>query len=307
MPSEAIFSGIMAPMVTPVDEKFSIDHRALERLINHMIEGGIHGIFILGTTGEASSLSYAQRKELIKSSGHFINNRVPFWVGITDTSFQESVELANFASQYGAAAVVAAPPFYIPIAQSELIYYYQYLANACKLPLYLYNFPSLTKIEISPETVKQLSAHPNIWGIKDSSNNIEYLKKLLALDLKRPFNWLLGPEAILCDSLAMGAHGGVNGGANLFPKLYVKAYDIFRNGTSQQKATFQKLINLVGSTVFKESYLNAFFLKGLKAALAAENICENFMMLPLQPYDSKTESEIIESVKAIKEQLALEL
>ena len=65
----------------------------------------------------------------------------------------------------------------------------------------------------------------------------------------------------------MGAHGGVNGGANLFPKLYVKAYDIFRNGTSQQKATFQKLINLVGSTVFKESYLNAFFLKGLKAAL----------------------------------------
>ena len=113
------------------------------------MKGGIHGIFILGTTGEASYVSYAQRKELIKSSGHFINNRVPFWVGITDTSFQESVELANFASQYGAATVVAAPPFYMPIEQSELINYYHYLANACKLPLYLNNIPSLTKIEIS--------------------------------------------------------------------------------------------------------------------------------------------------------------
>tara|TARA_S200000501_G_scaffold79801_1_gene71606 strand:+ start:1000 stop:1356 length:357 start_codon:yes stop_codon:yes gene_type:complete len=115
-------------------------------------------------------------------------------------------------------------------------------------------------------------------------------------------------KAIFYDIMEpMVTHGGVNSGANLFPKLYVKAYEIFRNGTSLQKFTFQNLINLVGSTVFKESYPNTFFLKGLRAAQATENIYENFMMLSLQLYGSKTESEIIESVKAIKDQLELKL
>ena len=100
---------------------------------------------------------------------------------------------------------------------------------------------------------------------------------------------------------------GVNSGANLFPKLYAKSYDIFRNVTSQKKAAFQKLINLVGSKVSKESYPNAFFLIELKASLKAKNIFKNFMMLPLQPYGSKTNSEIIEPVKVIKDKLVQEL
>lgn len=295
----------MVPLVTPLNAHYEIDFTALEQLINHVIQGGIHGIFILGTTGEATSLTYKQRESLIERTHLFISQRVPFWVGISDTVVQDSLRLAACAAAHGAAGVVAAPPYYRPPQQQELKKYYLDLANQVPLPLFLYNFPALTKVEIDPDTVFTLAKHPNIWGLKDSSGDLSYLQKLLTKALDTPFTWLVGPEALLLKSMALGTHGGVNGGANLFPELFVGAFNAFQQKQQEKCETYSKLIQWVGTEIYREGRPNGSFLKGLKAALATANLCQNILMPPFESYDIALQKEIAIQQEQIKDQLNL--
>src|SRR3972149_2815409 len=128
--------GIIVPMVTPLLDRDTLDVAGLERLIEHILAGGVHGLFVLGTTGEAPSLSYARRFELIERVCAQVQWRVPVLVGITDTSFVESVRIACKAKEAGAQAVVLAPPYYFPAGQPELLEYLQHLTP--ELPLQLF-------------------------------------------------------------------------------------------------------------------------------------------------------------------------
>ena len=161
------FSGIIPSMVTSLLlDNLSLDVDGVKHLVEHLVSGGVHGIFILGTTGESTSLSYKTREQLIVESCKAVNGRVPVFVGITDTSIEESVHLALIAKNAGAAAVVAAPPYYYGLGQEELYKYYWSLADQASLPLFLYNMPSHTKINIDVKTVVRLSEHPNIVGVE---------------------------------------------------------------------------------------------------------------------------------------------
>jgi len=133
-------------MITPLVDRDTLDVPGLERLIEHILGGGVHGLFILGTTGEAPSLSYRLRHDLIDRVCRQVAGRVPVLVGITDTSFVESVNLAQRAAQAGAAAVVLSAPYYFPAGQPELWEYIEDIAGALPLPVFLYNMPSHTKL-----------------------------------------------------------------------------------------------------------------------------------------------------------------
>ena len=148
--------GIVVPLVTPLSGDNRIDMDGLNNLIEHVIRGGVHGIFILGTTGEAQSLSMSQREEMIKETSRILGNRLPLLVGISDTSLTDSVALAQKAYNCGAYAVVATPPYYFATAQSELIDYFENLISLLPLPLFLYNMPVHTKVAFDPETIKRL-------------------------------------------------------------------------------------------------------------------------------------------------------
>ena len=126
--------GIIVPMVTPLLDRNTLDVSGLERLIEHILAGGVNGLFVLGTTGEAPSLGYSLRFELIERVCAQVRNRVPILVGITDTSFVESVKMAHKAREAGANAVVLAPPYYFPAGQSELLEYLEHLAPELPLP-----------------------------------------------------------------------------------------------------------------------------------------------------------------------------
>ena len=154
-----MIKGIVPPMLTPLLSNWKLDYNGVQKLVNHMIAGGVHGIFILGTTGESASLSYDTRRPIIEQTAIHVNNRIPFMVGISDTSMKESLNLASLAFDNGAAAVVATPPYYFPLSQEELFEYYWDLADLSKLPIFLYNMPSMTKISMSVETAVQLSLH----------------------------------------------------------------------------------------------------------------------------------------------------
>src|SRR5271156_2982452 len=161
--------GIIPPLVTPLRSRDELDAAGLERLTEHMLAGGVHGLFVLGTTGEAPSLSYRLRRELIEHVCRQVAGRVPVLVGITDTAFVEAAHLARFAAETGARALVLAPPYYFPNSQPELLEYVQHLAPELPLPLFLYNMPTHTKTIFEVDTVQRAMGIANIVGLKDSS------------------------------------------------------------------------------------------------------------------------------------------
>src|SRR5690606_37315464 len=199
--------------------------------------------FILGTTGEAPSLSYRLRRELIEQVCRLVDGRVPVLVGITDTAFTESVTLAKVAADAGAAAVVLATPYYFPAGQTELIGYVEHIAAELPLPLVLYNMPSLTKVWFEIETLKQLAPIERIIGIKDSSGDLAYFARLMELKALRP-DWsvMIGPEALLGDAMRCGGDGGVSGGANIAPRLFVDLYEALAGGDQDASSALQQQV-----------------------------------------------------------------
>lgn len=298
------FSGIIPPMVTPLlSDDLSLDLQGVKHLVEHLVSGGVHGIFILGTTGESTSLSYKTREQLIIESCKAVNGRVPVFVGITDTSIEESVHLALIAQKAGAAAVVAAPPYYYGLGQEELYKYYWSLADQVSLPLFLYNMPSHTKINIDTKTVVRLAEHQNIVGLKDSSANAVYFQSLCYL-LKTNFSLLVGPEEITAETVLMGGNGGVNGGANLFPKLYVALYNAALAKDFARIEELQDLVMEISTRIYTVGSYGSSYLKGLKGALSALGIVNGNIAPPFTTFDEKEMTKVIANIKDIEIKVA---
>jgi len=267
--------GIIPPMVS------------LERLIEHILSGGVHGLFILGTTGEAPSLSYRLRNELIERTCGLVKGRVPVLVGITDTSFSESVNTAGKAKDAGAQAVVLAPPYYFPAGQAELLEYLRHLTPELPLPLFLYNMPSLTKAVFEPQTVRAAAEISGIVGLKDSSGNMAYFHQLQSLLQENPdFSLLMGHEELLAEAVLLGAYGGVCGGANIIPKLYVELYDAARSQDMETMETLHKKVMQISTSIYGVGRYQSSYLKGLKCTLSCMGICGDFLAEPFHRFRS---------------------
>ncbi|WP_373521098.1 dihydrodipicolinate synthase family protein [Aquiflexum sp.] len=292
--------GIIVPMVTPLLSNGELDKKGTERLVRHLINGGVQGIFILGTTGEAASLKPAIKKELIEITCKEALGQLLVLVGITHTSVDVSMKIAKTAKENGADAVVAAPPYYFHLDQDDLFKYYIKLADQSPLPLFLYNFPIMTKSTIEPETVKRLSQHPNIIGIKDSSGNGVYYQKLLAIKKEKPeFSILIGPEEMLAQSVLSGGDGGVNGGANIFPGLYVRLFEAAKNRDIDLVNKIQPLILEISKNIYGCSPKTSSYLCGVKESLYYLGICEPHIAPPLQSVDTKAKETIVQNLEKI--------
>ena len=287
------YYGIIPPMVTPLEDWDTLDNQGIEKLINHILKGGVHGLFVLGTTGEAPSLSHQLRKEVIKRTLDQVGTKVPVLVGITDTSFIETINIAEFAAEAGASAVVLAPPYYFPAGQFELIEYIEHLEQRLPLPLFLYNMPTHTKMIFEPETVKKASELPGVIGLKDSSGNMVYFHQLQQLFRDQDdFKLFVGPEELLGETLVLGGHGGVCGGANLIPELYVSMYETSKAGDLKKMSELHERIMQVSSSIYSVGKYKSSYLKGLKCALSIMDLCNDFMAEPFHKF-RETEREII--------------
>ena len=178
--------GVITAMITPLLEPDTLDVAGLEKLIDNLIHGGVNGLFILGTTGEAPALSYKTRRDVIQNTCRHNADRLPVIVGVTDTSLTEAVNLARAAADAGAHALVVAMPYYFAASQGELVAYVKRLAAQVPLPLFIYNAPSNVHHIIGLDAVRQLSELPNIAGLKDSGFNMIYFHKLVWMFRDRP-------------------------------------------------------------------------------------------------------------------------
>ncbi len=290
--------GIIPPVLTPLLDRDTLDATAFDRLLEHLIAGGVHGLFILGSTGEAPSLSYRLRREVMDRASSTVGTRLPILVGITDTSFVETLNTAEYAAQAGASALVLSPPFYYTLDQAAFLGYLERLAPLLPLPLYLYNMPNYTKLVMAPETVRAAAAIPNIYGLKDSSGDKDYFRACQQAVRDRPdFAMLIGVEEILAEMVAEGAHGGVCGGSNLDPALYVQLYEAALRNDRETVDLLQKIVLIISEGVYRVGTPGSAYLRGLKTAVSLIGIGNGVMA---EPYQSMTpeEREIIQ--QAIK-------
>lgn len=294
-----LYEGIIPPMITPLTDRDTLDREGLERVIERMIDGGVSGIFALGTTGEAPSLSYRLRRELVEHTCKIANGRVPVLVGITDTSLVESARLAQDVVDYGAAAVVTSAPFYFPAGQPELREYLEHLLPELPLPLMLYNMPALTKIVFQKEVVSWALDQEEIIGLKDSSGDLTYFKRSLALAKAQRPDWslLVGPEELLGEVVLMGGHGGVNGGAILHPRLYVDLYEAAKANNLVEVRRLSDLVLALSGDLYSVGQHGSAIIKGIKCALSTLGISDDFMAAPFHRFHENERAEIVEILR----------
>jgi len=278
-------SGIVPPMITPMRDRDALDVPGLERLVEHILAGGVSGVFVLGTTGEGPSLGYRLRRDLVERVCRQVGQRVPVLVGITDTAFVEALNLARFAADAGAGALVAAPPYYLPGGQPELREYLDHLVPELPLPLFLYNMPALTKVSFDLETVRYAMDEPRIIGLKDSSGDMSYFRGAVELLQHRPdWSLLIGPEERLMEAVLAGGHGGVCGGANLFPALYVGLFAACRAGDEPRARELHAQVIRVSHSLYRIGRHPSAIIKGIKCALACLGVCDDFMAEPFHRF-----------------------
>lgn len=298
--SPSRFYGIIPPLATPLVDRDTLDVAGLERLIEHVLAGGVHGLFVLGTTGEGPALPPAVRRGVVERTVKQVAGRVPVLVGISDTVLADSLALARFSAESGAAAVVAATPYYFPAGQEPLERWCRALVAGLSLPLVLYNMPEMVKVVLEPELVRRLADSQRIVGLKDSGGDLEtfagYSK--IVREVRPDWSLLIGPEQMLPQAHALGGHGGVCGGANVHPRVFVDLQAALERGDEARAAGLQQKVLALGR-LYDVSTEPGRVIVGVKAALAALGICGDASAAWLEPLDADQKARIAEIVTEI--------
>jgi 4-hydroxy-tetrahydrodipicolinate synthase len=223
------FYGIIPPLVTPFKDNGKLDGDALRRVIRYVMDGGVHGVFIAGSTGEAYAMSDAERIEALEIAIDEVQGRVPVFAGTARITTDETVSLTKAAEAAGADAVSVVTPYFITPTQDELYDHYKAIAGAVKLPILLYNNPGRTGVNLNPDTIARLAKIDNIVGIKDSSGNMGNAVEMIRL-CGKDFSFFCGFDMIIHPTLFAGGSGAVPASGNIAPRLIADLYESFIKG-----------------------------------------------------------------------------
>lgn len=292
--------GIIPPLVTPLKADESIDFEGATRLIEHVIAGGVHGLFILGTTGEGPNLSYELRRQYIDFVTEKVNGRIPVIVSVSDSAYSESIALAAHAKKAGADAIAFTPPYYFIPGAPELEIFVRKMAENVELPFFLYNMPALTKVSIPLDVVEYGFTFENCLGLKDSSGDLFYFKKVKRLMGDRDLTLLIGPEELLAESVLAGGNGGINGGANVFPKVYVKIYELMQAGELNEAEALQREVMEISCRLFTIGKHGSSIIKGIKGALEVRGICERHLASPFAGFKDEDLDRVAKVIETLE-------
>ncbi len=252
--------GIIPAMITPLTEEGRLNKSAYRKFINYLIDGGLHGIFVAGTTGEFYGLSAEDKKELFEIAVEEVDRRVPVYAGTGAITTRECMQLTQIAEQCGADAVSILTPMFISPTQEELYQHYKAIAGSTRLPILLYNNLPKTGVTITPATVERLAEIDNIVGVKDSSGDFSLTSEYIRRTRDRSFSVLSGRDTLIHACLCYGGSGSIAACANIAPRICADIYDKFVAGDirgsleAQFSITPLRLAFTLGSfpTVIKE-------------------------------------------------------
>lgn len=275
--------GVVVPMVTPFTEDERVDEAAVRRIIDHLLEGGVAGVLLLGTTGEAASMGTSQRRRLIEAAVQHVAGRVTIYAGISHNSYAESIGAARIYRAIGVDALVAHLPTAYPLGVAHMHAWFERLASEAPGPLLLYNIPMTTRMSIPVETVEALSTHPNIAGIKDSEYDVARMEMLLTRFKHRTdFAYFVGPSVLAMKGLGLGADGFVPGVGNVMPDVCQRLMACAETGDWAGAEEAQALMNRIGDT-YQTGRTVTEAVGRLKAAMKALGLCSPVVLPPLLP------------------------
>ncbi len=283
MAEQLSYRGVVVPMVSPFTEDGTIDVEAVGRIVEHLLEGGVDGIFVLGTTGEAASTPMAQKLRIVEATVQAVGGRALVYAGISSNCFVESVDAADKFHRLGVDAVVAHPPWYYPLNDDEIYDYFINLADAIKPPLVLYNIPATTRQTISLQVLDRLRQHKKIVALKDSANDAQRLSDLLPrMGGRGGFPVLLGCSAQFAHGLKLGGSGLVPSGGHLAARQYQLMYQAALQENWDEVDRLQQLTETICA-----AYLAGRSLPGqlatLKLLLERQGLCSRTVLPPLRP------------------------
>lgn len=223
--------GIVPAVITPLTEKGRFNEKAMRKLLNYLIDGGVHGLFVTGTTGEFYGLTPGEKREIFLVAMDEVNGRIPVYAGTSGITTRETIMLTQIAEECKVDAVSVLTPMFLTPGQEELINHYRTIAGNTGLPVILYNNPPKTQVSLNPPTVAILAEIPNIAGIKDSSGDMtvtaEYIRLTRHID---DFSVMMGRDTLIYGALCYGAAGSIASCANVAPGLCADIYEKYVKG-----------------------------------------------------------------------------
>jgi glutamate-1-semialdehyde 2,1-aminomutase len=297
MLDSAHLHGIIPPMCTPLTVAGEVDVASTTRLVNYLIDGGVHGIFVLGSTGEGAALTGAQKRTVIETSAAAVKGRVPIFAGVIETSTPRCIEHGLDARDAGADALVLTSSFYYRPSQAEIVEHFRQVRQAVGLPLMAYDIPTVIQTKLELSTLHTLVRDHTIIGIKDSSGVFDLFRRLIVEMREANFRIFTGSELLLDLCLQMGAHGSVPGLANVFPAEYVELYNLARAGQWEQAGQLQERLmacfwELISQADSGSSF-GASALGGFKTALKLKGVIATSVTLgPIRSFTTDEEGRV---------------
>ena len=287
--------GIITAMVTPLSED-GINEAATRKLVNKLINDGVHGLFVLGTNGEFYALSEAEKLALVEIVVDEATGRVPVFAGSGGISTEEVIKVTNQFAELGVDAVSVITPYLIKLSDEELIQHYQTIALNTNLPMILYNIPANTQLSINESVFKELIQLPQIIGIKDSSGKLENIQLYLEMNDREDFSILIGSDSLILPALQMGVDGAVAATSNVLTKTDLGIYQAFLENKMERAQVLQESIN-----DFRGILKLATVPSVLKHSLELIGFPVGAPKNPVRKVSSKFDAEICETLSKYKE------
>lgn len=246
-----IFKGVAVALVTPFDKRGEVNFYELKKLIEFQIASRVNALVILGTTGEASTLTDDEREKIIKFCVCQVSGRVPVIVGTGSNSTERAVLMTKQAEKLGADGILVVTPYYNKTSQEGLIFHYKKIARSTKLPVIIYNVPSRTGMNILPETVLELSKVKNIVGLKDAGGNITQSIKY-SMVLPKEFALYSGDDSLTYPLMSLGYHGVISVTANAYPTLVSSMCESLLNGMIANALRLHRHLYKINNALFEE-------------------------------------------------------
>jgi 4-hydroxy-tetrahydrodipicolinate synthase len=292
MNKESIFQGVATALITPINEN-GVDYAALKKLIDWQIEEGINALVICGTTGENSTLSDAEHRQVLKAAMEYAAGRVPMIAGTGSNDTAYAIDMTKYACELGYDAMLVVTPYYNKTTQNGLVAMFTAIADASTKPIILYNVPSRTGVNIEPATCAKLAEHPMICAIKEASGNISKVVEIAALAGDK-LDIYSGNDDQIVPIMACGGKGVISVLSNVVPKATVALCDKFLAGDVAGAMELQKQYLALTNALFCE--VNPI---PVKAAMAALGFCENYLRLPLVPMEEGHRQHLLACMRGV--------
>ena len=292
MKKESIFQGVATALITPLT-KDGVDYDAFKKLIEWQIDAGIDALVICGTTGESSTLTDEEHRAVLKFAIDTVAGRIPMIAGTGSNDTAYAIELTKYAAEIGYNGALLVTPYYNKTTQAGLVAMFTAIADACDIPVILYNVPSRTGVSIEPETYAALADHPNIYAIKEANGNISKIVETAAL-VGDKLDIYSGNDDQIVPIMACGGKGVISVLSNVVPTETVAICKKFFAGDVAGAMELQKKYLALTNALFSE--VNPI---PVKAAMAALGFCEDYLRLPLVPMSDGKREKLLACMREV--------